>query len=122
MVAFIAMPLGWPVTDQAYGVVPPVAAMACTAEYAVPTVAVDGLNAVLVIESVATADTVKLKAEELVPPGLTTVPFADVSLNSTRKKLRCQWCDFDGVSEAVKAVYESQYLFAFFPAVEAVRA
>jgi len=49
-------------------------------------------------------------------------PFADVSLNSTRKKLRCQWCDFDGVSEAVKAVYESQYLFAFFPAVEAVRA
>jgi hypothetical protein len=52
-------------------VVPPVAAIACTAEYAVPTVAVDGLNPVLVIESaVVEAAAVSVNTFEAVCCGL----------------------------------------------------
>src|SRR5438128_973411 len=55
VVAFIDIPLGSPVAVQLYGVVPPVAATACCAAYATPTVAVAGFNAVVVIVSAATA-------------------------------------------------------------------
>jgi hypothetical protein len=66
--------------------VPPVAAIACTAEYAVPTVAVDGLNPMLVIESVvAEDDTVKLAELDDSPFGLVKytvqVPAVLPSLN-----------------------------------------
>jgi hypothetical protein len=49
------MPFGCPEIDHVYGCVPPVAVMACCAEYPVPTIAVGGLNPVLVIDSAALA-------------------------------------------------------------------
>jgi hypothetical protein len=56
--------------------------MACTAEYAVPTVAVDGLNAVLVIESVAAAGaTVSVSTFEAVCCGLLLSWTVTVMLN-----------------------------------------
>ena len=57
----IPMPLGRPLADHVYGVWPPVAATACCAAYPVPTVAVGGLSAVVVIESAG------------VEPGLTVI-------------------------------------------------
>src|SRR5204863_376057 len=51
----IDIPDGKPLADHVYGVVPPVAVTACAAAYPTPTVAVDGLSAVVVMVRVAVA-------------------------------------------------------------------
>ena len=45
-----------------------------------------------------------------------------VSLERNKPPLRCLWSDLDDVSEALQSVYKSQCLFAFFTAVEMIRA
>lgn len=51
VVELIDIPLGNPLADQLYGIWPPVAITAEFAAYPIPTVAVGGLNTVLVIVS-----------------------------------------------------------------------
>ena len=81
-VALIFMPLGWPETNQLYGVVPPVATTACCAAYPVPTMAVGGLSAVVVIESVGVAAvTVSDNTFEAVCCGLLASQTVTVRLN-----------------------------------------
>jgi hypothetical protein len=53
VVGLIISPFGAPEADHVYGVVPPLAVMACD-EYAVPTVDVDGLSEVVLIDRTLT--------------------------------------------------------------------